>query len=80
MSYEIIDSAENYRKVKIQDKVIELNREDPYGFWYFKWPTGNPPAELAGAFTHNTSAIEFLENYLLRIDASPKRKTSAVKE
>lgn len=80
MSYEIIETAENHRKVKVADKVVSLNREDPWGLWFFQWDAGEPPAVLSGAFTSPGSAIEFLENYFLSISPPKRHKNAPVRE
>lgn len=79
MSYEIIETGENYRKFKFFDKEVTLNREDPHGLWIFHWETGSPPAALSGSFTNVGTAVEFLTNYLTNLTPA-KRKTLPTKE
>lgn len=78
MVYQLTDTKENSRSFIFMDKKIELKREDPYGFWVFKWESGNPPEVLSGNFTTVSAALENLENYY--VQNTQKRKTVSTKE
>lgn len=62
--FEVVETMENQRVLSVNEKRITLNREDPYGFWFFHWDNGEAPEVLRGAFTNPGSAYEYLENYL----------------
>lgn len=71
MSIEVSNVSENTRLVKFEDTEVQLNRVDPHGLWYFKWPSGETPIKLQSAFTSPGVAIDHLTNY---VAAQPKRK------
>lgn len=69
----VVETGENQRIVTIGEYTVALNREDPHGFWYFKWESGNPPERLSGAYTTLGSAYEQLNNWFVSLPPSKKK-------
>lgn len=60
---EVVERGENTKTIRIGQREVQLNREDPHGFWFFKWNVGSPPEVLQQAFTGSRIAMEHLENW-----------------
>jgi len=71
--FEVIDTAENKRVIKFNEKQVTLNRDEANSLWTFSWSSGEPPEVLSGMFTNPSVAYEFLRNYLDNLEKSKKK-------
>ena len=52
------------RKIELDNNTININCEDPYGFWYISIAKGQIPDKLKGAYTSFDQALRDVNVWL----------------
>ncbi len=53
-----------YRKVEIENNIVHIRSEDPYGFWKISLQKGQLPEKLKGAYTSFDQALRDVNLWL----------------